>query len=72
MDRLFHCCIYINSDGTRKLITHGENCLVRTNKCLWKNSHDVITHIKTRSMTKNEDKASLKIKMIISRTKKRQ
>lgn len=60
MDVLFHGCAYVNSDGTQKLIALSEDCLVCTNKCFWKDPHDVITHTKTRSMTKNEGKTSLK------------
>ena len=58
MNLLFRGCDYVNSDGRRKLIALGEDCLVHTNKCFWNNPHDVITHTKTRSMTKNEGKAS--------------
>ena len=53
-------CFCFNSNGTRKLIAHGEYCLVCTKKWFWKNPHDVITPTKTRSMTKNEGRASLK------------
>ena len=41
MDSLFHGCTYVNSDGTRKLIAKGHNCLIRTNKCFWKDAADV-------------------------------
>ena len=41
MDSLFHGCTYVNSDGTRKLIAKRHNCLIRTNKCFWKDAADV-------------------------------
>ena len=60
MDRLFHGCVYVNSSGTRKLITKGHDCNVLTDKCFWKNVSDVAASIKTRPMTKNKGAASLK------------
>ena len=70
MDRLLHGCAYFNSDGTRKLIAKGHDCIALTDKCFWKNASDVATSIKTRSMTKNKGASSLK-KMIILKTKKK-
>ena len=60
MDWLFHGCAYVNSDGTRKLVAAGENCLIRTDKCFWKDDCDVVTCTKTKSMTKNKGQTSLK------------
>ena len=54
MDRIYHGCANANADGTNKIITKGSDCLVRTNKYFWKDPTDVVTHIKTRSMTKKE------------------
>ena len=54
MDRINHGCVYANADGTRKIIANGENCLVRTNKCFWKDPVDVVTRVRTRSMTKTK------------------
>lgn len=48
MDRIYHGCVYANADGTRKIIANGENYLVRTNKCFWKDLVDVLTQIKTQ------------------------
>ena len=54
MDQIYHGCVYANADGTRKIMASGENVLVRTNKCFWKDPVDVVTQIKTHSMTKKE------------------
>ena len=61
MVRLFHCFTYANFDGTQKLIDATYNYLVPNNKCFWKDPCDVITQIKTKSMTKNEGEVTLKI-----------
>lgn len=58
MAPLFRGCTYENSNGTRKLIAKGDYCIFRTNKCFWKDSADVNTRIKTRSMTKNKPPVS--------------
>ena len=60
MNRLFHGCAYVTSDGIRQLLAYGENCIVRTNKCFRNDPDDVVKRTKTRSMTKKEGKVSLK------------
>ena len=54
MHRIYHGCFYANADGFRKIIPKNENCLVRTNKCFWKDPVDVVTRAKTHSMSKKE------------------
>ena len=54
MDRFCHSCYYKNTDGTNKIIAAGENCLLRTNKCFWKDPCDVSNGVKTRSRAKSE------------------
>ena len=60
MDSLFRGCTDVSSDVIQKLIAKGHNCLIRTNKCFWKDVANVTTRIKTRSVTKKKTKLSLK------------
>ena len=54
MDWLYHGCILKNTDWTNKIIDAGENYLVPTGKCFWKDPSDVKHKVKTRFQTKNE------------------
>ena len=54
MDQLFHGCAYMGVDGTHKLIGSGQDYILQTNKCFWKDPRDVNTSLKTRSVTTNK------------------
>ena len=51
---MFHGCYYPNAGSTNKLIALEEECLLRTNRCFWKDPDDVNSHITTRSLTKSK------------------
>ena len=60
MDHIYYGCVYANADGTNKIIAEVDACLIPTNRCFWKDTSDVATHVKTHSMTKKECSVSLK------------
>ena len=47
-EKIYHGCFTKNRDGTNKLITKGEKCLIPTNKPFWKYFEDVPDEVKTR------------------------
>ena len=58
MDSLYHGCYYKNADGTNWFIAPRENRILRTNKCFWKDPCDIVSGVKMRSFSKNEQCAS--------------
>lgn len=47
--------MFKNANGKNRIIRAGENCLVPTSKCFWKDPCDVAKYgVKTKSCTKNK------------------
>ena len=60
MDRICHVCFPKNVDGTDRIIAKGENCLILTSECFWKDPLDVKNEVKARSCTENETTINFK------------
>ena len=54
MALIYHGCFTINADGTNKLISPGEKCLTPTFQCFWKDTKDVRSVVKTRSISASQ------------------
>ena len=50
----YHGCMLKNADGTNKIISGNEKCIMPTDECLWKYPSDVPNGVKTRSKANNE------------------
>ena len=48
-------------DGSRKLITINDKCLISNNQCFWKDARDTHVKVKTRTMASSEKVTPLKI-----------
>ena len=55
MDKIYHGFSIGYSDGSNIIIKKDENCIIPTAKCFWKDPHDVINIIKTRSQTEKQE-----------------
>ena len=60
MPRIYHGCFPKNADGANRIITPGEECLVPTDKFVWKDSFNVIIRVKTRSQAKTDPAVDFK------------
>ena len=59
MAQINHACMTKNSNGTKKIIGHGEKCLAPTGKCFWKDAEHIKScDLKTRGHTKKEPTVS--------------
>ena len=63
MDEIYHGCPKRYKDGLHVLIKKDEKCLIPTTDCFWKDPHDVINCIKTRSQTEKQKIICLKSMM---------
>ena len=55
MDKIYHGFSIGYSDGSNIIIKKDENCIIPTAKCFWKDPHDVINIVKTRSQTEKQE-----------------
>ena len=61
MDQVYHGCMTKNVDGTNKLISLGEKCLVPTEKYFWRDLTDIKNRkVKTTGCTKTKLTVSFK------------
>ena len=52
-----HGCMLKNADGTNKIISGTEKCIMPNDKCMWKYPSDVPNRVKTTSKANNESTA---------------
>ena len=54
MDKICYGCTKGYLDGLHVVIKKDEKCLIPTANCFWKDPHDTINTIKTRSQTEKQ------------------
>ena len=63
MDKIYHGCTMGYLDRSHVILKKDENCLTPTADYFWKDPHDVINSVKTRSQTEKQKIICLKTMM---------